>query len=653
MKTFHKLSNLVLKPATFLENHCDVLFRSDNNAYYDEEKNSLAFSGTVDFLTYFNSCSLRKWKQYTNVENPKLHLVLSGDVVVFQFLAARTKSGESLPLSTGQRLVFDEKSYIGDKDGEKLYSFELNLPETEESIVSFNLTTRGNAAIHDAYYYAEIEESQIRPVKLALSTTTFKKEDYIVPNINLVKNEIIGCDDPIANNFHMFVIDNGRTLDAESLSDENVTVVPNKNVGGSGGFARGMMEVLASDEDFSHVLLMDDDVKISTESLKRTYNLLSLAKDDYKDAFINGAMLAIEKPNMQFEDVSYVVESGAYRKIKENLFINNVEDIAENESINVEVPHAYGAWWYSCIPVSKIKECGLPLPLFVRCDDVEYGMRTNPTYMTMNGICVWHEAFEGRFRASVDCYQYVRNFLIMIAADDCASESAFIARMERNIRLHLRTMEYDTADLFLDGFEDYLKGPDYLAHVSGEDLMKKNGAKNEKLVPVDELPIDIKKMNIKPKILTWTKEELKRKGNDNLADKRDVSLPTRVYGFVKHNSMRLWRTLPYDRHQLPDALLRDNPKPVFYSGLASCGAYTMGTKTLVALDKEAKHGAVRRYDKQRWLGIHERLKQLKEQHRTQGKEIRRSYKDALPYLTSWEFWNEYLGTSIKKPKDFK
>lgn len=647
MITTHKLSNLVLKPSEFLSDHKDLFFRTDSNVQYDNTKDALFFSGTVDFLTYFNCCSVGKWEQYTNVKHIKLHLVLSGDICFIQFNAAKTKHDKPVATEEGKRLVFDDSKRVKTSNGREAYSFDLDLPQTEESVVGFTITTHGEACLFEAYYYAEVDEKQIRPVKLALSTTTFKKEEYIVPNIELVKREIINCDDPIADNFHMFVIDNGQTLDWQNLSDLAVTVVPNKNVGGSGGFARGMMEALSSDEGFTHVLLMDDDVRISTESLKRTYNLLSLTKDEYKDAFINGAMLAIEKPNMQFEDVSYVVNSGAYRKVKENLFINNVEDISENESINVEVPHSYGAWWYSCIPVSRIKEQGLPLPLFVRCDDVEYGMRTNPTYMTMNGICVWHEAFEGRFRASVDCYQYVRNFLIMIAADDCASEKLFLSRMERNIRLHLRTMEYDTADLFLDGFEDYLKGPEYLAQVSGEDLMKKNGAKNEKLVPVEDLPLNIEDLHIKPKVLTWSKEEIKRRENKDLIEKRDTSLPKRLFGSVKHNGMRLWRTLPYDRHYLPESLLKDKPKPVFYSGLATCGAYTMGSKTLVALDKEAKNGAVRHYDKSRWDSIHQRLRELKKIHKERGREIRKSYKDALPYLTSWEFWNEYLGTDLK------
>ena len=93
----------------------------------------------------------------------------------------------------------------------------------------------------------------------------------------------------------MLVIDNGRTLDAETLSGDGVRVFPNKNVGGAGGFARGMIEAMRLEKPATHVLLMDDDVQISTESLKRTYQLLSIVNDEYKDSYVSGAMMSYER----------------------------------------------------------------------------------------------------------------------------------------------------------------------------------------------------------------------------------------------------------------------------------------------------------------------------------------------------------------------
>lgn len=615
--TSHKLSNVMLKVDDHMSAYPQAYYRAEGSATFDA--GALAFSGTVDFLTYFNACSVKKWRTYAEIESVRLRLVLSGDRCMLRFRGIA--SGDDEPTSLGEDLILKEDEACCVRAEGDRFIFDVSLPESDKDIVAFELESSGATKLHEAYYHADVDDADNNPVRLALATTTFKKEQYIVPNIGLVKREVLGSGDPIAEAFHMFVVDNGRTLDAEELSDDGVTVLPNPNVGGAGGFARGMMEALASEEGFTHVLLMDDDVIVSPESLKRTFNLLVLAKGRYRSAFINGAMLAVEEPNLQFEDVSFVRDTGAYARIKEDLHIDRAQDIADNEAISVEVPKAYGAWWYSCIPLSVVREKGLPLPLFVRCDDVEYGMRAEPVYMTMNGICVWHEGFEGRFRPSVDCYQYVRNFLIMIAMDDCASEKLFVTRLGRNIRLHLRTMSYDTVELFLDGFEDYLKGPDYLAHVSGEKLMKTNGAKNEKLVPVGELD------------------------QDTIASLKIV--PGNLDGGVRKDSLlKLWRTLPYDRHYLPDAFLRDRPEAVFYSGLSTLGAYTMGAKTLVALDLGGKNGCVRHMDKDRWRGLKRRWSDLKKDYRARGDKVRASYKAAKPYLVSWEFWNEYLGTDL-------
>lgn len=180
-------------------------------------------------------------------------------------------------LVSGSRL-----SYFAHEETEQgLYRVTVPVPRTDKQVVGFVLQAREAICLKRGVYYTMVDESQVNPVVLALCTTTFKKEDYIIPNIEMVKEEIIASDEPIASHFQMFVIDNGQTLDGEALSTDQVHVIPNKNVGGSGGFARGMMEAMASDTGVTHVLLMDDDVSVSTESIKRTFNLLSLCKGKY------------------------------------------------------------------------------------------------------------------------------------------------------------------------------------------------------------------------------------------------------------------------------------------------------------------------------------------------------------------------------------
>ena len=616
----HTLSNIVLPKGAEPLGGWDLYIKTPEGSVCAPEINGCLLQGSVDFFTYFNACSLAKWKKYAGIKRVYLHLEFANEAInkeyacTIQFFGRSYLDSAASSLASGVRLTLT----MGKTKENGSLVFDLLIPETDYEVIGFALDVRGGVVLEKAYYYARVAEEQINPVKIALCTTTFLKEDYIIPNIELVKNEVLAADDVIAKNFHMFVIDNGRTLDAEALSDEGVTVLPNPNVGGSGGFARGMMEAMKHDENFTHVLLMDDDVSISTESLRRTFNLLSLATGKYKNAFINGAMLVAEEPNRQFEDVSYVVNSGAYASVKSNkYYMDQQQYIVRNEHIDVEIPKAYGAWWFSCIPVSAIEQVGLPLPLFVRCDDVEYGMRAKPIYMTMNGICVWHDGFMGRSRASVDSYQYVRNFLIMIAMTDCSSQDLFMLRMERALRLQLRVMSYDAADLILDGIADYLKGPDYFASLNGEEVIKRNAKKNEKLVPLDELAEPYRNVTYNKRLL----------GDQSY-----------IKPFLK-----LMRTLPYDRHLLPDVLLRDTPEAVFYSGLSILSPRTIGTKTLVAIDLEGNQGAVRHMDRERYQQIMDRWKALKSELKERGDEVRAAYKEAQPYLTSTEFWEKYLG----------
>lgn len=616
----HTLSNIVLPKDNEPLGGWDLYIKPSTDAACTPVDGGVALQGSVDLFTYFNACSLAKWKKYTGIQRVHVHLELANPNInseyscTIQFFGRSYLDSHAHPLATGVRL--NRSMAVEREDG--VLEFDLLIPETKHEVIGFSLDVRGSVTLTKAHYYARVAEEQINPVKLALCTTTFLKEDYIVPNIELVKKEVLGSDEAIAQNFHMFVIDNGRTLDAEALSDAGVTIVPNANVGGAGGFARGMMEALRSDAGFTHVLLMDDDVSISTESLKRTFNLLSLAAGSYKNAFINGAMLIAEEPNRQFEDVSYVTSTGVYRKVKSTkYYVDQQRYIVRNEHINVEVPNAYGAWWFSCIPVSAIERVGLPMPLFVRGDDVEFGVRAQATYMTMNGICVWHDGFTGRFRASVDGYQYVRNLLIMIATTGCASDKTFMMRIERGVRLQLKAMAYDAADLYLDGLEDYLKGPEFLASLDGETVMKEKGQKNEKLLPLEEL--DPQYRNIK-----YSKRLL---GEESVID-----IP-----------LKLVRSLPYDRHLLPDNLLRDTPEVVFYSGLSVFSPRTTATKTLVAMDLDGQHAAVRHMDRARHRQILDRLQRLKNDWKEQGEDVRRAYKDAQPYLTSVEFWEKHLG----------
>lgn len=105
----------------------------------------------------------------------------------------------------------------------------------------------------------------------------------------------------------------------EQWNSDKITIHPNKNVGGAGGFTRGMIESMEQPEDITHVLLMDDDVIILPESIRRMYYLLSMLKPEFDEYFVSGARLCYEEMNIQHEDIGFVHADGSYGPQKNEL----------------------------------------------------------------------------------------------------------------------------------------------------------------------------------------------------------------------------------------------------------------------------------------------------------------------------------------------
>ncbi len=607
------LANVITKLPDFLKGDDAFCYAFDERSevVHDGETGALEISGMCDFSTYLNSFSIQKYIRYTGIDEIYAHIEFEGDPCCI--------SQRHLDLDNQGRVVsgigelFEEDDFIS----EGVCEFKL---DTEYELVSFAILSEGKTRFKRAYYYALVPDEQVRDVDIAICTTTYQKEEFILRNLEVLNRELLCETNELADHFHVYVVDNARSLDAQAHSTSHINIIGNPNVGGSGGFARGMMEVLENDRAYSHVVLMDDDVQMLPESFVRLYALLSVAKEEYRQACVNGAMLQLEHPAMQFEDVSYMRRIGGYQAIKPLFDMGRCHDYIKNEKIDVEVDYAYGAWWFSCIPVALIKKHGLPLPLFIRCDDVEYGLRLNARYMTLNGICVWHSQFQGRFNAAIVCYQYARNLAIVLALHQCYSKNVFRMQFYRTFSIYLRTLDYASAELWLDGLEDYLKGPEYLTDLDANALLAANSKKSEKLRPLSELDQSVVKN------LTINIEWLE-------GDARSRSRLT-----------KLAVTIPHDRHWFPHSLLRNTP------GALAPGAGDDFTpwskiamrKTLVSLNVDGTKGAIRHIDHKRYRKLKMRYRRLMRKFLKSYDVVAKKWRDALDEMTSLEYWHEYI-----------
>lgn len=597
---------------------------------------TIAGAGTVDFTTYFNALSVLKLLRYTRATAFRLHIdVRSAKPVTL----TQTRAEH---LSMQPQLVESVTANVpGDN---KWHEVTLDITVDPTTVIAgFQIATQAKTTIRNGWYEVEFDGDP-RDVELAIATTTFRKEKFIERNIELVKTELLGSDYDIAKHLTMHVIDNGSTLDAAALSDEHVTVTPNENVGGAGGFARGMIESLEQATPATHVLLMDDDVEVSPESILRTYNLLRIVNDEYAEAFVSGAMLNIEDTQDQKEDTGFIsTYDGSCVPAKPPLQVTKFVDVVYNECYDeqLSVPadaHRYAAWWYCVIPTAVIERNGLPLPVFVRFDDVEYGIRCNPKFMTMNGICVWHAKFDIRYNAGVERYQTIRNQMIgQMTTGLVPDTKTMLHSLHHMVDLECRKFNYTDAELALQGFEDFLKGPKFIMQPVAQECFMRANREKEQLVSFDELRAQAEQLGI----TDFDPDMLTRQVID-FDEPR--TLKQRAFDFLTHNGQRFGAGEFVVKRFDGTGAEGDR---VEYTIIPSAGwLYPAGMihneNIIIAIDWATRKGVIRVKDVKRYRDVQKRYKRDLAYYKQHADRLSREYLAAAPRMESVEFWKAYL-----------
>ncbi len=611
-----KIANIIcdnkVKSVQFPSIYC----RADAHINPLENGIELQGPGTFDFTTYFNSISVRKWQKYASLNNVSLHLEISGSKGEIELTFANQFSFNS-EIIPNTKTSFDATN--------EAFVCDLQFDKVDAELLGFKINCDAKAAITNSYYFTDVKKKQLNDVELALCTTTFKKEEFIIPNTKMIYESVCESDSEIAKHFTMHIVDNGKTLKEKDFPrDKRIILHPNENVGGSGGFARGMIESIHQKNKATHVLLMDDDVEVSPESIKRTYALMRLVNDEHKDAILSGAMHELDYPYNQWEDVGYIDELGKFRPTKAPLNIMSLRDCVGNEVYTNEQGR-YAAWWYSVIPTKTIERAGLPLPLFVRSDDTEYGYRCNSKLMTMNSICIFHKGFHIRYDAAVERYQTTRNTFIANAVTGCASKERFLAQLEDAMVVELKKFNYTNAILALEGFEDFMKGPSFIMQkgIAEEKFLEKHKT-CEQLKPLEEAILDVPKKQ-RAEVISQI-----NRMNAEVDVPRSLSL------------------------RVKDKLSLNNQKTVIKTNKKGCvvipadgWVYTpgkfLGAKSFFAVDYINKKAVFRKKNKKKFREVWKRYKQDLKEFKSIEDQLYADYATCREKITSEAFWRDYLG----------
>ena len=435
---------------------------TEEELYFHRDGNRVRFDG------YFNLFYIEKRKKYTTLEQLTLDLELQGYSTIR--IMHNSKVLENRFLTAGEK---------------KTYRFELPYEEVRDGVFWFELLEREGIPETERFISGRYlgESSEKREVNLAVDICTFRREDYITRNMKSLIDFVSRKNRPeAAEHIHVFIVDNGKTLQNHAgmqalRADENartcIDIIPNRNLGGAGGFTRGMLEAINQKEErkLTHILLMDDDAVFDPDVFLRIYGILAMLKEEYRDITIGGALWREDYPYIQqacgeyFED--FLVKNPhpfydlrTYKNCTADFLCKGEEELP-----------LYSGWWCCCYSMNVVTEENLPLPLFLHHDDITYGLRNmDKGVLFMNGIGVWHKGFDLAYPGT-NRYYDIRNPLITTALYAPEMKKTKILKQIWVVFTTL-LMEYRYAEamMALWGLEDFCKGPKWLYEKDAEKL---------------------------------------------------------------------------------------------------------------------------------------------------------------------------------------
>ncbi|MGF6881650.1 galactofuranosylgalactofuranosylrhamnosyl-N-acetylglucosaminyl-diphospho-decaprenol beta-1,5/1,6-galactofuranosyltransferase [Nocardia sp. GAS34] len=434
---------------------------------------SIGAESEVSFCTYFNAVPASYWRRWSVLNSVVLRLELSGHGRVDVY---RSKAD-------GSRIHVQGREFgTGSLDSAELTAelaemtttaveFEVELAPFEDGgWIWFDITTDSAVQLHRGGWYAPIEAPGAGSI--AVGMPTFNRPGDAVKTI-----AALGSDPLVLEKIQAVIIpDQGtrKVVDEPGFAEaaaplgDRLAIHDQPNLGGSGGYSRVMYEALKT-TDAEYIVYMDDDIEIEPDCILRA---LAFSRFARSPILTGGQML-----NLQERSHLHVMGEVVDRSIFMWTAAPNVEydhDFAKNplrDRDNSKLLHRridvdFNGWWTCVIPRTVAQELGQPLPLFLKWDDAEYGLRARehgyPT-VTLPGAAVWHMAWSDKDDAiDWQAYFHLRNRLVVASLHLPNDGRPMVVNTIKATLKHLLCLEYSTVAIQNEAIRDYLAGPDKL-----------------------------------------------------------------------------------------------------------------------------------------------------------------------------------------------
>lgn len=426
------------------------------NCSIDEKYIHFTGDGRIDLDTLFNSFFLAPWQTWTTLRFVELEIEFSGSIEISTLLHnGDSEDGVSqvVPIHHSQPPQQDVRAVW------RTRLVDLS-SRTFDSGGRISLSLAGNAGATISAVRFVTPDQPARDVRLSLGICSFNRPQ----NIEAVLRTFSAAEHtPVS---HLIVVDQGdqridqQTLAKIDLPDSlELLHLMQGNFGGAGGFTRSMLEAIAlADHDEAgptHHIMMDDDAVAHSDQWTRIAAFFGFCRGT---CAIGGPMLELETPWRLHEAGIIFPNDQRRRSIGCGL---DVRQSGARDRLHQRLDIDAHGWWCWGAPVAVLKECGAPLNLFIKYDDIEYTHRLKKLGVAtavLPGASVWHEAFAHK-PSDWRCYYTLRNEAIFQALHE-PTPAWRTSPVWNSILPPILRHDPLTAHLGMDALNDFLSGPD-------------------------------------------------------------------------------------------------------------------------------------------------------------------------------------------------
>jgi len=414
---------------------------------------------SLSFGTYFNAFPASYWRRYTVVSEVTLTLTLTGRdarVVVYK----STANGRTQQVASGS---------TDDAEAPTTFTFDLTLkPFVDGGWYWYDVIASDHeVVVESAEWSAQVPADRAEHGTVDMCITTMNRPDFCAKLIGQ-----LGADEAVRPYLDtVFVMEQGTQLVTDSeffpaaraALGETLRIIEQGNLGGSGGYARGQLESLRKGTA-TYALMMDDDVICEPEGIVRAVTFGDLCR---RPTLVGGHMFNIYA-RAQLHSFGEVVQPYTFWWGSAPGVFGGWDFSARNlrstRWLHKRVDVDYNGWFMCLIPRQVLAEIGLSLPLFLKWDDSEYGLRAKeagfPT-VSFPGSAVWHVPWTDKNDAlDWQSYFHQRNRFVAALLHSIYPHGGRMVTESFNHQVkHLVSMQYSTVAIRHQALLDVLEGP--------------------------------------------------------------------------------------------------------------------------------------------------------------------------------------------------